>query len=86
MRTQEELAEQRADALSRANGLADRERELDEIEDLAAPARTDRSSQSSKSRLRRLESTGTVSSDETQSFAGGLETLRRRGTKRPPGQ
>ena len=86
MRTQEELAS-RSDALSaRERLLADRERELDEIEDRAGLGPTRSELAELESRLRRLESTGTVSSDETQSFAGGLETLRRRGTKRPPGQ
>jgi DNA repair exonuclease SbcCD ATPase subunit len=84
-RTQEELAV-RSDALSaRERLVADRERDLDELEDKAGLGPTRSELAELESRLRRLESTGRASSDDTQSFAGGLETLRRRGTKRPPG-
>ena len=77
----------RSESLSaRERLVADRERELDELEDRAGLGPTRSELAELESRLRRLESTGrTVSSEDTQSFAGGLETLRRRGTKRPTG-
>ena len=86
LRTQEELAA-RSEALSaRERLVADRERELDEHEDRAGLGPTRSELSELESRLRRLESSGrTPSPEDTQSFAAGLETLRRRGTKRPPG-
>jgi hypothetical protein len=85
LRTQEELAA-RSEALSaRERLVADRERELDEREDRAGIGPTRSELAELETRLRRLESTGrSPATDDTQTFAGGLETLRRRGTKRPP--
>jgi hypothetical protein len=84
MRTQEELAA-RSEALSaRERLVAERERDLDELERHAGLGPTRSELSELESRLRRLEARGAVSNEDTQSFAAGLETLRRRGTKRPP--
>jgi chromosome segregation ATPase len=84
LRTQAELAS-RSEALSaRERLVADRERDLDEREDRAGLGPTRSELVELESRLRRLESSGRASTEDTQSFAAGLETLRRRGTKRPP--
>jgi len=87
MRTQEELAGRSEAVAARERLVADRERELDEREDRAGLGPTRSELSELESRLRRLESTGRApSSEDTQSFAAGLETLRRQGTKRPPGR
>jgi DNA repair exonuclease SbcCD ATPase subunit len=84
MRTQEELAA-RSEALSaRERLVAERERDLDELERNAGLGPTRSELSELESRLRRLEARGTLSNEDTQTFAAGLETLRRRGTKRPP--
>ena len=86
LRTQEELAARSEAVSARERLVADRERELDEREDQAGLGPTRSELTELETRLRRLESTGrTPASEDTQSFAAGLETLRRRGTKRPPG-
>ena len=85
-RTQEELAGLSEAVAARERLVADRERELDELEDRAGLGPTRSELTELESRLRRLESSDRApSSEDTQSFAAGLETLRRRGTKRPPG-
>src|SRR5262249_51554443 len=84
IRTQEELAA-RSEALStRERLVAERERDLDELEQNAGLGPTRSELSDLESRLRRLEARGTLSSEDTQTFAAGLETLRRKGTKRPP--
>ena len=86
LRTQEELAARSEALAARERLVADRERELDEREDRAGLGPTRSELSELESRLRRLESSGrTQSAEDTQTFAAGLETLRRRGTKRPPG-
>ena len=87
LRTQEELAARSEAVAARERLVADRERELDEREDHAGLGPTRSELTELESRLRRLESTGRAPNvEDTQSFAAGLETLRRRGTKRPPGR
>ena len=83
LRTQEELAARSEAVSARERLVADREREVDELEDRAGLGPTRSELSELESRLRRLESRGTVPSEDTQSFAAGLEGLRRRGTKRP---
>jgi DNA repair exonuclease SbcCD ATPase subunit len=85
LRTQEELAARSEAVAARERLVADREREVDELEDRAGLGPTRSELSELESRLRRLESQGTVPSEDTQSFAAGLEGLRRRGTKRPTG-
>jgi len=87
LRTQEELAARSEAVAARERLVADREREVDEQEDRAGLGPTRSELSELESRLRRLESSGRApSTEDTQSFAAGLETLRRRGTKRPPGR
>ena len=87
LRTQEELAARSEAVSARERLVADRERELDEREDRAGIGPTRSELAELESRLKRLESSGRAPSvEDTQSFAAGLEGLRRRGTKRPPGQ
>jgi len=86
LRTQEELAARSEAVAARERLVADREREVDEKEDRAGLGPTRSELSELESRLRRLESSGRApSTEDTQSFAAGLEILRRRGTKRPPG-
>jgi chromosome segregation ATPase len=84
LRTQEELAARSEALAARERLVADRERDVDELEDRAGlgPTRSDLAEL--ESRLRRLE-TRPAAGEDTQSFAAGLEGLRRRGTKRPSG-
>jgi uncharacterized protein (DUF3084 family) len=85
LRTQEELAARSEAVAARERLVAEREREIDEKEDRAGLGPTRSELSELESRLRRLESSGRApSTEDTQSFAAGLETLRRRGTKRPP--
>jgi hypothetical protein len=85
LRTQEELAARSEAVATRERLVAERERELDELEDRAGLGPTRSELSDLESRLRRLESRGSVPIEDTQSFAAGLEGLRRRGTKRPSG-
>lgn len=82
-RTQEELAVRSEAVAARERLVAARERELDELDDRAGVWPTRPALAELEARLRRLErSGGTAPSENTQSFAAGLESLRRRGTRR----
>jgi hypothetical protein len=86
LRTQEELAARSEAVAARERLVADREREIDALEDAAGLGPTRSELTELENRLRRLESRPAPSTlEDTQSFAGGLEALRRRGTRRPPG-
>lgn len=79
LRTQAELTTRSEAIAARERILATRERELgaDDSRDHTELAELE-------ARLRRLErSGGTQPADDATSFAGGLEALRRRGTRRP---
>jgi DNA repair exonuclease SbcCD ATPase subunit len=84
LKTQEELATRSEALATRERLVAERERELDEQELGSGLGPTRSELADLESRLRRLETRGAVSAEDTQSFAAGLESLRRRGTKRPP--
>ncbi len=85
LRTQEELAARSEALATRERLVAERERELDVLEDRSGTGLTRSELAELEARLRRLETRRTPpTSEETQSFAAGLETLRRRGTRRPP--
>ena len=78
LRTQAELATRSEAVAARERLLAGRERALGDGD------RSDRSELTElEARLRRLERAGaTPAGEDTASFAGGLESLRRRGTRR----
>ena len=77
LRTQSELASRSETVAARERLLASRERALGD------DGRSDRSELAElEARLRRLERSGAPAADDTGSFAGGLESLRRRGTRR----
>ena len=78
LRTQAELASRSEAVSARERLLAGRERALGDGD------RSDRSELTElEARLRRLERAGAApAGDDTASFAGGLESLRRRGTRR----
>ncbi len=84
LRTQEELAARSEALAARERLVAERERELDELEHHAGRGPTRSELADLESRLRRLESRGALSAEDTQTFAAGLERLRRQGTRRPP--
>ena len=80
LRTQAELATRSEVIAARERLLAGRERALGDGD------RSDRTELTElEGRLRRLEQAGTKpAGEDTASFAGGLESLRRRGTRRQP--
>jgi hypothetical protein len=84
LRTQEELAVRSEAVAARERLVSARERELDEAE-VGTPLERSRGDLAElEARLRRLERSSSTASEDTQSFAKGLESLRRRGTRRPP--
>lgn len=80
MRTRDELSARSEAVAARERLITDRERELADGGPVNPPAALPELAEL-EARLQRLES-GTAGSDDTVSFAAGLESLRRRGTRR----
>ena len=80
LRTRDELSARSEAIAARERLLAERERELAEGGAVGAPPSLPELADL-EVRLRKLES-GSPSGDDSGSFAAGLESLRRRGTRR----